>query len=310
MGDRPAGTRPALLALLAGAAVLAHATSASAPAGVPEGAASQVYAAHLDDVSWHVDSSRFSCRLWQPVAEFGAAVFEIQAGNPLGFHLEMRRRLLAVGTAHLTAYAPQWDPDRRTVELGTADVIEAEQPLHTDPAVAQRMLDSLYAGMAPVLHQTHAGAWSGNDAPVGIALSPAGFRAAYRNYFQCLAQLLPVSFEQIARSRILFGSDQWQLSADARRQLDLIALYTQADRAVSELFVDGHTDDMGRRLHNLELSKKRAAEVTRYLVAKGIEEQRITTRYHGERYPVAANSSTANRLENRRVTIRLERNDG
>ncbi len=33
----------------------------------------------------------------------------------------------------------------------------------------------------------------------------------------------------------------------------------------------------------------------------------ITTRYHGERYPVKPNNSAANRAANRRVTIRLER---
>jgi outer membrane protein OmpA-like peptidoglycan-associated protein len=83
--------------------------------------------------------------------------------------------------------------------------------------------------------------------------------------------------------------------------------YVKADPSVTSFYIDGHTDSMGRRLANLELSKKRAEVVTQFLVANGVDEAMITTRYHGERYPVADNSNAKNRADNRRVTIRLER---
>ena len=276
------------------------------PAPIRPGDPYPVYAPRLDEAEWHVDASPFHCRLTQPVPDFGAAVFETRAGLRLAFHFDSRSNPFAAGTTRLVAAAPQWDPTRATVDLGPAETLQQARPLTLAAPQAQRLLDSLYSGMAPIVRQH---AWYADRRAVAVGLSSAGFRAAYRQYQQCLAQLLPVNFEQIARSRIRFPTDQWQLDADARRQLDLIILYTQADHAVTELFVDGHTDNVGRRLYNLDLSRKRAEAVARYLAANGVAENRIVTRYHGERYPVAANAQAAGRSENRRVTIRLERGD-
>jgi hypothetical protein len=44
-----------------------------------------------------------------------------------------------------------------------------------------------------------------------------------------------------------------------------------------------------------------------YLKASGIAAEQIVMRFHGERYPLAPNTSEANRAKNRRVTILLER---
>ncbi|MNO05872.1 flagellar motor protein MotD [compost metagenome] len=44
-----------------------------------------------------------------------------------------------------------------------------------------------------------------------------------------------------------------------------------------------------------------------YLKAKGVPEQQITMRFHGERYPAVPNTTAANRSRNRRVNIQLER---
>lgn len=263
------------------------------------------FAARLDDAEWLVDSSVFACRLSHPVPDFGLAVFETRAGFSQDFRLQARSQPFRAGPARLSADAPPWDPARIAVDLGSAQTRAERQALHLEAVLAQRVLDSLNGGMAPVLRQQGA---SADNLTVEVALSSAGFRAAYRHYRQCLVQLLPVSFEQIARSWVRFAAGEWELDGAAREQLDLIVRYASADRAVTELFVDGHTDAAGRRLYNLELSKKRAEEVTRYLVANGIPEDLIVTRYHGERYPVAPNG-TAERTDNRRVTIRLQRSE-
>ena len=47
--------------------------------------------------------------------------------------------------------------------------------------------------------------------------------------------------------------------------------------------------------------------MTNYLVQKGLPEEMINTRYHGERYPVAKNNSKANKAINRRTTVLLLR---
>ena len=72
--------------------------------------------------------------------------------------------------------------------------------------------------------------------------------------------------------------------------------------------VDGHTDSVGTRADNFILAENRAKEVTAYLVAQGLPEDKIVVRWHGERYPAVSNDSINGRAKNRRVTIRLERN--
>jgi outer membrane protein OmpA-like peptidoglycan-associated protein len=150
-------------------------------------------------------------------------------------------------------------------------------------------------------------AWYSQSERVHVGLSSVNFRKSYSEYRQCLASLLPVNFDQIAKSRLRFPSARWELTRDSIRRLDTIVNYVKADPSVTGFFVDGHTDDRGRRLANLDLSKKRAEAVTKYLIAKGIDEKIITTRYHGERYPMIKNNSRSNRTKNRRVTIRLDR---
>jgi hypothetical protein len=49
--------------------------------------------------------------------------------------------------------------------------------------------------------------------------------------------------------------------------------------------------------------------VTNYLLDKGVSEEMIVTRYHGESYPVVKNSGNRNRAKNRRTTVRLSREE-
>lgn len=264
------------------------------------------FESRLDEAAWQVEATRFRCRLSQALPVVGQAVFETRAGHSQMFYLDPRRNPFRPGVARLSAQAPHWAPERGRRSLGEAAVDEGPRPVQLDDAGATLLLEALRQGMAPALQQTRT---EPPAAEVAVVLSSAGFRAAYGDYNRCLTQLLPVSFEQIARTRVQFDSGDWKLGTAARRQLDLVIRYTRADGRVTELFVDGHTDALGRRLANLDLSKKRAEAVTGYLVANGIDAERITTRYHGERYPVTDNTSEEGRARNRRVTIRLERSD-
>ncbi len=263
-----------------------------------------IYQPGLDRVEWRVESSVFACRLWQPIPDFGSAVFEIRAGGELVFRLNPTRNPLRSGRAVLIADAPHWAPDKPVTALGDVTVVEGNEALRLGESMATRLLTELHQGMAPVFQRL---SWYADDVELAVAMSPARFRPAYREYQACLAELLPASFEQIARSRVLYATDVWQLDEAGRATLDLVVRYLRADPGVEAVFIDGHTDSVGRGLYNLELSRKRAETVTEYLLAQGVDERLITTRYHGQRYPVVPNTTEENRAENRRVTIRLER---
>jgi len=69
--------------------------------------------------------------------------------------------------------------------------------------------------------------------------------------------------------------------------------------------ITGHTDDIGDRTKNLDLSKERADSVKTYLVGKGIDEKRIETRGAGPDEPIADNKQAAGRQKNRRIEFKL-----
>lgn len=71
------------------------------------------------------------------------------------------------------------------------------------------------------------------------------------------------------------------------------------------LKLEGHTDDVGEDAANLDLSKRRAASVKRYLVNKGVEDRRVSSEGYGETRPKLPNTSDGNRKINRRVEMNL-----
>lgn len=74
------------------------------------------------------------------------------------------------------------------------------------------------------------------------------------------------------------------------------------------LVVDAHTDSVGSDELNLQLSKDRAAEVKKYLVQKGVDENRIVARGWGENRLIIANETTEeDRAKNRRTEFILTR---
>jgi OOP family OmpA-OmpF porin len=69
--------------------------------------------------------------------------------------------------------------------------------------------------------------------------------------------------------------------------------------------ISGHSDDVGTREFNLELSRKRAESVKRWFVGKGIDEKRIATRGAGPDEPIADNKDAAGKQKNRRIEFKL-----
>lgn len=65
--------------------------------------------------------------------------------------------------------------------------------------------------------------------------------------------------------------------------------------------IEGHTDNQGSDKYNLELSERRANSVRRYLIAQGVESERLTSKGYGESKPIDENLTREGRAANRRV---------
>jgi outer membrane protein OmpA-like peptidoglycan-associated protein len=65
--------------------------------------------------------------------------------------------------------------------------------------------------------------------------------------------------------------------------------------------INGHTDNVGKPADNLKLSADRAKSVLDYLVSKGINIKRLTSKGFGETKPIADNKAETGRAQNRRT---------
>lgn len=104
---------------------------------------------------------------------------------------------------------------------------------------------------------------------------------------------------------ILFDFNKATLRPRAREVLSKIAgilLVAQGFR----LSIEGHTDNIGRREYNQELSERRAQSVRDYLVQAGVSANIITTRGLADSQPITDNRTEAGRQKNRRVEIVIE----
>jgi len=74
------------------------------------------------------------------------------------------------------------------------------------------------------------------------------------------------------------------------------------DRSVF-IEVVGHTDDVGDDAYNMDLSEKRAAAVSQYLIDSGVDGSKMVAIGAGESQPITTNTTEQGRAENRRVEV-------
>ena len=73
----------------------------------------------------------------------------------------------------------------------------------------------------------------------------------------------------------------------------------------SRFSIEGHTDSVGKRAKNIELSQNRADAVKVYLIQGGIDQSRLESKGYGPDRPIASNKNKKGRELNRRVEINL-----
>lgn len=107
------------------------------------------------------------------------------------------------------------------------------------------------------------------------------------------------------KETVFFDSGKDTIKKKSFPLLDQVALVLRAHAEIKKVSVEGHTDDQGNDAFNLDLSKRRAASVVRYLVGQGIDENRLASEGFGETRPIAPNKTKAGREQNRRVEMRI-----
>jgi outer membrane protein OmpA-like peptidoglycan-associated protein len=103
---------------------------------------------------------------------------------------------------------------------------------------------------------------------------------------------------------VLFAFNKADLKAGVARTLMPLANVLK-EKPEQTVVVEGHTDSVGSREYNLQLSERRADSVRDFLVEQGVDPARISVEGLGPDFPIADNADEAGRQRNRRVEVIL-----
>ncbi len=118
--------------------------------------------------------------------------------------------------------------------------------------------------------------------------------------------ILPKELEDIAgiMKGIKFDVDKDTIKSESKSVLER-AVETLKQFPQVNVEISGHTDSTGGYEHNMDLSRRRAESVKRYLVEHGVDESRISTNGFGPDKPIDTNDTAEGRANNRRIEFQI-----
>jgi len=117
--------------------------------------------------------------------------------------------------------------------------------------------------------------------------------------------LAPVMESQVVRLNNIFfkdGSDEFL--PESICELDRFVAFLKVNKKIT-VEIAAHTDNVGDKAKNLELSQKRAQKVVDYCASKGIKSDRMVAKGYGQTQPIAFNGDEDGRAMNRRVEFKV-----
>jgi outer membrane protein OmpA-like peptidoglycan-associated protein len=107
-----------------------------------------------------------------------------------------------------------------------------------------------------------------------------------------------------AAKRIQFQSSRAVLLPASLKVLDEVVVILK-DNPGLHLAIEGHTSADGSMAFNMKLSEDRAASVKKYLLSKGVDENRLSAEGFGPTRPLTTGKTLVERTQNRRVELKL-----
>lgn len=267
-------------------------------------AAVRHYRAEVSRSEWMLSqNTRLACTLTHALPGYGEALFTSVASKQLNMEFELQMRLLPKHFAVAAVYSepPHWVPGevpRPIAEMQLRTQYDGDLP----ETVAWTMLSELEKGYWPSLYYKD---WYNPYDHVKVSLNASNFLPMYREFVECVASLLPFSFEDIAFTVLTYEFNSIELTPYARKRLAMIGDYLKEDTDLSLVLLDGYTDSYGSQSTNQVLSERRANEIKTFFTDMGVDPERITITGHGERRHIAPNRTAEERALNRRVVVRL-----
>lgn len=110
--------------------------------------------------------------------------------------------------------------------------------------------------------------------------------------------------------RVEFENNSAKLRPESEHILQAVLAVMTEHSEFTKLSVEGHTDNRGGAGHNLDLSRRRAASVMKWLTDHGVAKTRLSSSGFGMTKPIDSNDTDAGRQNNRRVEFHILEKDG
>jgi outer membrane protein OmpA-like peptidoglycan-associated protein len=110
--------------------------------------------------------------------------------------------------------------------------------------------------------------------------------------------------------RVEFENNSAKIRPESDRILNAVLAVMTEHAEFTKLSVEGHTDNRGGANHNLDLSRRRAASVMKWLTDHGIDKGRLNSKGFGMTKPIDSNDTDLGRQNNRRVEFHILEKDG
>ncbi|MFA3789780.1 OmpA family protein [Aliiglaciecola sp. SL4] len=262
------------------------------------------YAAPVEDSQWQVSQkSRLQCTLSHQLPGYGEAAFYSSASKQLNmeFELQMLRLPNTYSVASVYSVPPKWMPGQMQREIAQMP-IRKQYNSDLPQKAAWTMLSELEKGFWPTLYYQD---WYSDFDRIAVGLNASNFAKPYVEFAECVANLLPFAFEDIAYTVLSYNSNSTDLTKYSKKRLQMIGDYLKEDTDLELVLLDGYSDSYGGRWNNEQLSIRRAEEIKAYFTEMGVDPDRIEVTGHGERRHAAANTNKMSRAKNRRVIIRM-----
>ncbi len=111
----------------------------------------------------------------------------------------------------------------------------------------------------------------------------------------------------IVLKNIFFDSKEWKLKSESISELDRVVILMNENPKLT-IQLSGHTDNVGKNADNLALSINRAKAVVGYMLNKGIDPKRLSSKGYGDTKPIAPNVTEEGKSQNRRTELNVVSN--
>lgn len=108
--------------------------------------------------------------------------------------------------------------------------------------------------------------------------------------------------EKMVLNNVFFNTDEYDLRKESNAEIEVIVKMMQKNPGM-KIEISGHTDNSGDEKNNQTLSESRAKSVYDYLLAKGVEEFRLSYKGYASSKPLVANDTPENKAKNRRTEL-------